>query len=144
MEIRIADVLRAKGADVVTVPPDTTVDRLLAELTKHNIGAVVVLDAGRVVGIVSERDVVRHLQARGPAVLAAPVSELMSGQVVTCAPGDSLHSLMATMTERRFRHLPVVDNGRLVGIVSIGDVVKNRLAQLEHDRAQLESYIVQG
>ncbi|MGH3435544.1 MAG: CBS domain-containing protein [Sciscionella sp.] len=142
--MRIADVLRGKGSDVVTVTPDTTVDQLLAALAERNIGAVVVVDGQAVAGIVSERDVVRQLHANGPGVLAMSVSQIMSSPVVTCAPEDPLTQLMSIMTERRFRHLPVTQDGRLIGIISIGDVVKNRLAQLEDDRQQLESYIVQG
>lgn len=140
----ITDVLRAKGSDVATVAPNSTVTELLTALAERNIGAVVVAEGAQPVGIVSERDVVRRLYERGAGILNWPVSQIMATPIVSCAPGDTVDSLMVTMTERRIRHLPVVDDGRLVGIVSIGDVVKHRVAQLEDDRQQLESYIAQG
>jgi CBS domain-containing protein len=105
---------------------------------------VVVDEHGALVGIVSERDVVRRLNERGAELLTAPVAEIMTTQVVTCGPGDGVDNLAAIMTERRIRHMPVVEDGRLVGLVSIGDVVKSRIEQLESDREQLESYIAQG
>jgi CBS domain-containing protein len=142
--MRIADLLRHKGSDVATVPPERTVTELLADLARHNIGAVVVIDGGELVGIVSERDVVRGLDERGAELLTAAVSEIMTTTVVTRDSNEGLDSLAAVMTERRIRHMPVVDNGELVGIVSIGDVVKSRIEQLESDREQLESYIAQG
>ncbi|TCP57302.1 CBS domain protein [Tamaricihabitans halophyticus] len=142
--MRIADVLRGKGTEVVSVERDTSVWQLLALLAEHNIGAVVVRDGDAVAGIVSERDIVRRLQSGGVDILAGPVSAIMTELVVTCAPEDSVDSLTAIMTERRVRHLPVMVDGRLAGIVSIGDVVKSRVAQLEQDREQLESYIAQG
>ncbi|WP_091449667.1 CBS domain-containing protein [Actinokineospora iranica] len=142
--MRIADVLRGKGAEVATVGPDSTVTDLLAELARHNVGALVVADGGEVVGIVSERDIVRRLAERGADLLAVPVSDIMTTSVVTCGPDDSVDSLAATMTERRIRHMPVVADGELAGIVSIGDVVKSRISQLETDRDQLQSYISQG
>jgi CBS domain-containing protein len=136
--------LRHKGSDVATVPPERTVTELLDDLARHNIGAAVVVGGGELVGIVSERDVVRGLNTRGAALLTAAVSEIMTTKVVTCDPNEGLDSLAAIMTERRIRHMPVVDKGELVGIVSIGDVVKSRIEQLETDREQLESYIAQG
>jgi len=137
--------LRHKGSDVATVPPGISVAGLLEDLDRHNIGAMVVSDeAGTVVGIVSERDVVRKLHERGAELLHAPVSEIMTTSVFTCAPTESVDSLASIMTERRIRHMPVVSDGRLVGIVSIGDVVKSRIQQLESDREQLESYIARG
>jgi len=143
--MRIADLLRHKGSEVATVPPGLSVTGLLDDLARHNIGAVVVVDdTDALVGIVSERDVVRRLNERGAELLAAPVSDIMTTQVVTCGPDEGLDSLAAIMTERRIRHMPVVEDGRLVGIVSIGDVVKSRIRQLESDREQLESYIAQG
>jgi CBS domain-containing protein len=142
--MRIADLLRHKGSDVATVPPERTVTELLDDLARHNIGAVVVVRGGELVGIVSERDVARGLNQRGAELLGAAVSEIMTTKVVTCDPNEGLDSLAAIMTERRIRHMPVVDNGELVGIVSIGDVVKSRIEQLETDREQLESYIAQG
>ncbi|SER60712.1 CBS domain-containing protein [Actinokineospora terrae] len=146
--MRIADVLRGKGAEgavVATVDPGTTVEGLIAELARHNVGALVVLDGDRVVGIVSERDVVRGLERSGSALLVTTVADIMTADVRTCLPTDSVDSLAATMTERRIRHLPVLDeHGALAGIVSIGDVVKSHISQLEADRDQLQSYISQG
>jgi CBS domain-containing protein len=139
--MRISDVLRGKGEKVATVPPSATVGRLVEELARHNVGALVVMEAEDVVGIVSERDIVRRLNERGPALLDARVSEIMTTSVVTCTPTDSVDSLAATMTERRIRHMPVLVDGRLAGIVSIGDVVKSRIGELESDREQLASYI---
>lgn len=140
----IAAILRTKGPDVVRVPPDTTVALLLTELARHNIGAVVVADGDRLLGIASERDVVRGLEREGAGLLAAPVSSIMTADVVTCTPRDSVEEVGQTMTRRRFRHVPVVEDGRLAGIVSIGDVVKSRVRGLEYDRAQLEAYIHGG
>lgn len=143
--MRIADVLRTKGSTVASAEPETTVTELLAALAEHNIGAMVVLAVdGTVVGIVSERDVVRRLNERGAALLERPVSEIMTHEVFTCQPDDSVDSLTVLMTERRIRHVPVVTNGKLVGIVSIGDVVKSRIKKLEEDQQQLEAYITQG
>ncbi|WP_026425185.1 CBS domain-containing protein [Actinokineospora inagensis] len=142
--MRIADVLRDKGSGVATVDPQARVGDVVTTLDRHNVGALVVVDGGRVVGIVSERDVVRGLARRGPALLADPVTDIMTAEVTTCAPGDTVDSLAATMTERRIRHLPVIDGGELAGIVSIGDVVKSHISTLEADRDQLQSYISQG
>lgn len=143
--MRIADLLRHKGSNVATVLPGVSVTGLLEDLARYNVGAMVVCDeAGELVGIVSERDVVRRLNERGAELLRAPVSEIMTASVVTCEPTEAVDDLAAIMTERRIRHMPVVTDGRLVGIVSIGDVVKSRIRQLESDREQLESYIAQG
>ncbi|HJP78512.1 MAG TPA: CBS domain-containing protein [Pseudonocardiaceae bacterium] len=142
--MRISDLLRDKGSAVATVSPTTSVTELLRVLSEYNIGATVVTEADNVVGIVSERDIVRRLHERGAELLSAPVGEIMTRNVVTCTPADSVDSLASTMTERRIRHMPVVSDGQLVGIVSIGDVVKSRISQLETDREQLESYISHG
>jgi CBS domain-containing protein len=140
--MRIGDVLTQKPTGVLTVEPETPVPSLLTALAARGVGAAVVVDAdGAVVGMVSERDVVRHLHHRGAALLADAVSSIMSGHVTTCGPDDEVDALAATMTERRIRHIPVVEDGRLTGIVSIGDVVKNRLDELEAHRSQLEAYI---
>lgn len=142
--MRISDVLHNKGVQVVSVAPDTTVPELLAQLAAHEVGAAVVVDADEVVGIVSERDVVRWLEQLGPGLLDRQVAAIMSSPVHTCHPEDSLDSVSVTMTEQRARHLPVLVEGRLAGIVSIGDVVKSHIAELEHDREQLTAYISQG
>lgn len=140
--MRIHEVIRRKGDTVVTIPPRASVNELLALLAEHGIGAVVVSEDGRTVaGIVSERDVVRHLHTAGPEVLEQPVSAIMTTEVHACAPEDELESLARTMTEHRVRHLPVVVDGRLRAIVSIGDVVKHRMSELESEKDALEDYI---
>jgi CBS domain-containing protein len=144
VQMRISDVLRGKGSEVATVDPGLSVSGLLTTLAEHNVGALVVIDGETVIGIVSERDIVRQLNQRGAELLNVPVSEIMTTSVFTCLPTDSVDSLAATMTERRIRHMPVVVDGSLVGIVSIGDVVKSRIGELESDREQLESYIAGG
>ncbi|GLY77399.1 CBS domain-containing protein [Actinoallomurus iriomotensis] len=140
--MRISEVLRRKGGEVATIEPEANVRRLLAMLAEHNIGAVVVsTDGSTIEGIVSERDIVRRLGERGAGLLDEPVSSIMTATVRTCAPGDNVEDLRATMTEHRIRHLPVVRDGRLAGIVSIGDVVKSAIAELESEREQLVDYI---
>jgi CBS domain-containing protein len=137
-------VLRSKGSDVATVDPSVTVAELISQLATHNVGALPVVDGGELVGIVSERDVVRRLDVAGPGLLEARVGDIMITGVTTCAPGDSVADIAAVMTNRRFRHLPVVVEGRLAGIVSIGDLVKARIDLLESEREQLQSYIAAG
>jgi len=139
--MRISDVLQVKGPDVVTVSPDATVRDLVALLADKNIGAVLVSTADTpVAGIVSERDVVRGL-AGGVDVLDRPVSEIMTANVETATPEQSVHELAQLMTLRRIRHVPVILDGEVAGIVSIGDVVKSRIDELEFERDQLESYV---
>ena len=142
--MRIADVLRNKGADVATIAPETTVMDLIAGLAELNIGAMVVIGPDGLAGIVSERDVVRKLHERGAELLAQPVSEIMTTLVATCVPSDSLDSLSVLMTKNRVRHIPVLENGQLAGIVSIGDVVKRRMEDLEAEQEQLQAYITRG
>jgi CBS domain-containing protein len=142
--MRIADVLRNKGASVATITPETSVSGLLTELSVHNIGAMVVVSPDGVIGIVSERDVVRALQQRGADLLRQPVSEIMTTFVATCTPTDSVDSLSVLMTTKRVRHIPVMEHGRLTGIVSIGDVVKTRMEELEAQQEQLQAYITRG
>ena len=142
--MRIADVLRNKGTAVATLGPEATVEQLLAGLAEHNIGAMVVVGPAGVAGIVSERDVVRKLHERGASLLSRPVSEIMTTVVATCTPRDSVDDLSVLMTQRRVRHVPVLDEGRLTGIVSIGDVVKTRMEELETHQEQLEAYIARG
>lgn len=142
--MRIAEILRNKGSAVCTVPPETTICELIGDFARYNIGAMVVVADEAVVGIITERDVVRRLHDHGPSILAAPARDLMTTDVATCLPSDTVDSLAETMTARRVRHLPVVVDGRLLGIVSIGDVVKSRIDELQDERDQLESYIHQG
>jgi CBS domain-containing protein len=140
--MRISDVLRVKGTQVVTVTPDTTVRRLLAVLAEHRIGAVVVSHDGTTVdGIASERDIVRAFGERGGAVMSELVTAICTAEVHTVTPTTSLEDVMRMMTERRVRHAPVVVDGGLLGIVSIGDVVKNRIDELETERTHLTDYI---
>ena len=141
--MRISDVLRVKGNDVITVTPDTSVRRLLAVLAEHRIGAVVASRDGTAFeGIASERDIVRALAKHGgETVLAGPVAAIQTTDVYSLGPEAELDDVMRLMTDRRIRHLPVMREGRLVGIVTIGDVVKNRIDELESDRAALSHYI---
>jgi CBS domain-containing protein len=140
--VHISQLLRRKGADVATVEASASIRTALALLAQHGVGALVVSADGRSIdGIVSERDVVRALHERGAALLAEPVSSVMNPYVHTCFPGAGVEELARTMTDHRVRHVPVVDGGQLVGIVSIGDVVKARLDELENERAQLVDYI---
>lgn len=140
--MRISELLRAKGAEVVTVTPDTQVRRLAELLAERRIGAVVVSEDGRTVGgIVSERDIVRALAERGAAVLSEQVSSIFTAEVFTVTPETRTEDLMRLMTDKRVRHVPVLADGILAGIVSIGDVVKSRIGELEGERAALSSYI---
>lgn len=141
--MRIADVLRSKGDGVATVEPEVTVTVLLTRLAEGNYGALPVVRAGALIGMVSERDVVRRLHERGVELLDATVEDIMTTNLATCSPEDSAADLAKVMTTRRVRHLPVLVNGELTGIVSIGDLVKARIDTLESERQQLESYIAQ-
>lgn len=140
--MKISALLAGKGGSVATIAPDISVSEALEVLAAHNVGALVV-SAGddHVDGIVSERDIVRAAHRLGAGVLGEPVSAIMSATVLTCAPDDTVESLMVTMTDHRIRHVPVVVEGRLAGIVSIGDVVKSRIDELEDDRKALFDYI---
>ncbi|MFL6107788.1 MAG: CBS domain-containing protein [Marmoricola sp.] len=142
--MRISEVVAGKASqDIVTIKPEATVRELVALLAEHNIGAAVVSsDGSSVSGIVSERDVVRQLNGNDQA-LTATVAEIMTTNVRTCEPSSSLDEVRRFMTEGRFRHLPVVEDGRLVGVVSIGDVVKSHIAEVEFERDQLDSYVHQ-
>lgn len=143
--MRIADVLQSKPLpDVITIGPDAGVRELLATLAEHNIGAVVVSTDGTTVdGIVSERDVVRRLHSDG-TVINNVVAAIMTTDVQTCSPDDDLDDVMQLMTEGRFRHIPVCAGDRVVGIVSIGDIVKNKIDQLQFERDQLDHYLHQS
>jgi len=142
--MRIGEIIKAKAShDIVTIAPDAGVRELIAKLAEHNIGALIVSSDGTSLdGIVSERDVVRRLHSDG-TVINNVVSAIMTDVVETCAPEDDLDAVMHTMTERRFRHIPVVQGETLVGIISIGDVVKHKIGQLEFERDQLDGYIHQ-
>lgn len=138
----IRQILGAKGGKVVATGPQATIAEVVGLLKNERIGAVVVKDQdGELCGIISERDVARGLADHGAALLDMQVHQLMTAEVVTCSPADGLEKLMQTMTEGRFRHLPVVEDGELVGIISIGDVVKHRLQELENEAHMLQDYI---
>jgi CBS domain-containing protein len=140
--MRINDILRVKGEQVITVTPEADVTELLSVLAEHKIGAVVVSSDGtRVDGIVSERDVVRALAARGAAILTEPVTTIFTSQVRSVPRDAAVDEVERLMTEQRFRHVPVVENGALHGVVSIGDVVKFRIDELEAERSSLTGYI---
>ncbi len=142
--MRIADILRHKGDFVATISPDKSVSELVTRLAEHRVGALVVSEDGTsIAGIVSERDVVRRLATAGQDVLVDQVSTIMTAEVTTCSPEDGIDDLMRVMTERRVRHLPVVQDGELIGIVSIGDVVKRRIDELTTEVDQLVGYLHQ-
>lgn len=141
----VSDILAKKGGLVFTVSPGTTLAQICQQLSTRRIGAVLVVDRlDAVAGIVSERDVTNALASRGTAALALDASEVMTRDVVTCDPDDSIDHVMETMTHGRFRHLPVVRRGELLGLVSIGDVVKARLEDIKHEADALRAYIVAG
>lgn len=140
--MQIGQLLRHKGAQVATIEGSRDVRAALAMLAEHGVGALVVsADGRRIDGILSERDIARGLHERGAELLARPVSEVMTSDVHTCTPGAGVTDLAQLMTDQRVRHVPVVEDGALVGIVSIGDVVKARLDELETERRQLVDYI---
>jgi len=139
--VQVASVLRAKGSVVATVTQETPVAAVLAMMAERRVGAVVVVDSGAVVGIVWERDVVRHLHERGVMFVEAQVSEIMNADVVSCVLSDKVDDILQTMTERRVRHLPVIIDDELCGIVSMGDLVKAKMDEMEAERAHLQSYI---
>lgn len=141
--MKINDILQGKGREIVTVSPDATVRDLVGLLSKHNIGALIVSRDGKSLdGIVSERDVVRHLYIDG-LIADRPVSSIMTEQVQTCEPHSTVDEVRTAMTDRRVRHLPVVDGTALIGIVSIGDIVKSTIGQLEFERDQMSNYMNQ-
>jgi CBS domain-containing protein len=140
--MRVSDLLATKGHDVATISRERTITDAIALLKERAIGALVVTGAeSPLVGIFSERDVVRALASNGESSLQQKVSELMTTDVSVCSESTELNDLMTMMTDRRIRHVPVVDDGRLVGLVSIGDVVKARLEELEHDKKDLLDYV---
>ena len=140
--MNVETILRTKGRAVATIRPDATIEAAVDTLISRNIGALVVSEDGeRVDGIISERDIVHALADRGADLLSRNVAEVMTRRVITCDPSDTVEKLMAEMTNRRIRHFPVVQDGRLCGIVSIGDVVKNRLDEVEYEAQSLRSFI---
>lgn len=142
--MQISNILATKGGTVVTVKPSQTIREAIALLVKHRIGALVVVDdAGKVVGLVSERDFVREA-ARNEALFGEPVSAIMTTDVIVASPGDDIQSVEQTMTVKRFRHLPILDEGELIGIVSIGDVVKAQLDQYQGEIETLHTRVGKG
>jgi CBS domain-containing protein len=140
--MRVSTILATKGCDVATIRPEASVADVVAELARHQIGALVVSADGRTIdGIVSERDVVRWLAHHAGDPMDQPVTGIMSAAVTTCGPDADVEALMATMTDHRIRHVPVLHDGELCGIISIGDVVKSRIDELERHRRELEEYI---
>ena len=140
--MNVETILRTKGRAVATIRPDETIGAAVDALISRNIGALVVTEDGeRVGGIISERDIVHALTNHGANLLSLKIAEVMTRRVITCEPSDTIEKLMAEMTNRRIRHFPVVKDGRLCGIVSIGDVVKNRLDEVEYEARSLRSFI---
>jgi CBS domain-containing protein len=138
----VKTILSSKGRDVTTIEPNATLEAAIALLAQRRIGALVVLGPGsRVIGILSERDIVRVLAAEGAAALNAPLAQVMTRKVSTCSETDTVSTIMEQMTTGKFRHVPVVDQERLIGIVSIGDVVKHRLKEMERESEALRDYI---
>ena len=143
--MNVETILRDKGAWVATIRPDATIAAAVDMLNRERVGALVISEDGAAVaGVLSERDIVRALGRFGEDLLSRPVDEIMTRDVITCEPGDTVGELMSEMTNRRIRHLPVVVEGRLRGIVSIGDVVKNRLDEVEFEASSLRSFIAGG
>jgi len=141
----VASILKDKGGAVVSVKPQDPIASVARLLAGHGIGAVLVLDpGGALLGILSERDVVRGLAQRGASLLEQPAESIMTRNVMVCAPRDTMQDVMHLMTKRRIRHLPVMDGGKLVGMISIGDVVKRRIADTEMEAEALRQYIATG
>jgi CBS domain-containing protein len=140
--MNVKTILSNKGSDVTTIGPKATLEEAVSSLAAHRIGALVVLGADqRLIGILSERDIVRTLAEQGAAALSMPLAQAMTRKVVTCGECDTVVAIMEQMTKGKFRHVPVVDQDRLIGIVSIGDVVKHRLSEMEDESAALRDYI---
>jgi CBS domain-containing protein len=139
--MNVARIIDEKGRDVVTVAPGKSLAEVAAVLSQKGIGAVVVVEGGAIRGIISERDIVRALAKHGAEALRKLAVECMTARVITCLPEETIHDVMQKMTSGRFRHLPVVEDGKLAGIVSIGDVVKRRIEEVEREAEQIREYI---
>jgi len=140
----VAEILKDKGDAVYAIRPDLPLTEACGELDRHRVGALIVCDNDRVVGVLSERDVVKAVARDGVAALDRPVSDFMSPEVVFADPGETVAILMGRMTDRRIRHLPVLRDGRLVGVISIGDVVKCQIAEATQEAEALRTYIAAG
>ncbi len=140
--MKVSQILKSKGSSVVTAPPHVSIRDAARELKRHGIGALVITDeTGQVVGIVSERDIVNAVADLGEECKELPVERIMTREVLTCGLDDTTDKLMEIMTERRMRHLPVVHEGKLAGIISIGDVVKSRIDEIAFEAEQMKMYI---
>ena len=137
----VRSILDTKGHSILSVEPDAKLSAAIKTLGERKIGAVLVMSQGRLEGILSERDIVRVLAERGAAVLDEPVSAVMTKKVVTCRPSDTVAGIMEVMTIGKFRHLPVVEEGKVVGLISIGDIVKRRVQDYENEQEALREYI---
>ena len=143
--MNVATILSEKGTDIVSANPDDSLLDIAKTLRKHRIGCVVLMDGkGAIAGIVSERDIVRAIADAGSEVLSTPVSRCMTKKVVTCSKSETIDAIMAAMTDGRFRHMPVVEDGALIGVISIGDVVRLRIAEAELEAAAMRDYIATG
>jgi CBS domain-containing protein len=143
--MNIAQILKSKGRAVATAPPDATLSEIIAKLAQKKIGAVVIVgDNGEVVGILSERDIIRQLGEHGAAALKDPASKSMTSSVISCQETSTLEEMMELMTQGRFRHVPVIEDGSLVGIVSIGDIVKHHVAEVEMEVTAMREYFATG
>lgn len=140
--MNVKHILERKGSAVTTIPTGATIGEAARTLAEARIGAIVVSDDGNTInGILSERDIVRVIGMEGPGALTRPVTEAMTANVITCKPDDRINVLMSMMTQRRIRHLPVAENGKMTGLISIGDVVKERMDEIESDAAAMRDYI---
>jgi CBS domain-containing protein len=140
--MNVTTILSAKGGDVISIEPTATLETAVRTLAERRIGALLVLGPDRrLVGILSERDIVRVLAEQGAAGLAQPLAQVMTRKVVTCSPSDTVDVLMERMTTGKFRHVPVVEQEKVIGVISIGDVVKHRLKEIEQESAALRDYI---
>ena len=143
--MNVASILKGKGADIITVKADDAISVVADLLSEHRIGAVLVMDAAKdVQGVISERDIVRGLASSGTGCLKMKASELMTSNVISCAPSDTIDQVMSLMTDKRIRHLPVMEGGALKGFISIGDVVKRRMDEVEREAAAMRDYIATG
>jgi len=143
--MKVHQILQTKGSDVATVLATASIEDAVGQLGGRRIGALIVVDeTDKLVGILSERDVVKAMAQKGMDLSGSHVRDLMTSEVQTCKPSDDVNAVMARMTAGRFRHVPVLENGKLAGVISIGDAVKARMEELEHEREALEHYIVSG
>lgn len=143
--MNVASILKVKGKSVATAPPEDTVETVAQKLASRKIGAIVIVgDEGHVAGIISERDIIRAVAEQGAAALQQPVSKVMTKNVMTCNQASTIEQMMAIMTQGRFRHVPVVEDGTLLGIISIGDVVKHHIAEVEMEVTAMRDYLATG